>query len=83
MRITKSEMVWGDGGAGGALNAKKASGCGRLFRKVRVFGRYCLSGRTGYEEPLAARKVRLRVSGAQAIDTIMPISSTAANTIIV
>ena len=40
-------------------------------------------GCSRYEEPLAARKVRLRVSGAQAIDTIMPISSTAASTIMV
>jgi len=54
------------------------------FRWVRVFGSGGLCrDRSGYEAPLAARKVRLRVSGAQAIDTIMPISSTAASTIIV
>jgi hypothetical protein len=61
---------------------KKASGGGRLF--VFQTGWIGEGFREGdYEEPLAARKVRSRVSGAQAIDTIMPIRSTTANTIMV
>ena len=56
---------------------------GENFRELEcctgVFG----SAREAYDDPLAARSVRLRVSGAQAMETIMPINKTPARIIMV
>jgi hypothetical protein len=70
------------------LQMKKASASGRLFWGENFRELVCGTGVSGstreaYDDPLAARNVRLRVSGAQAIETIMPINKTPARIIMV
>lgn len=67
---------------------RKASASGRLFKGESFRELACGTGVSGNthqagHDPLAARNVRLRVSGAQAIETIMPINKTPARIIMV